>query len=67
MRIVVIIGLIYTFVAFSVSSLAAATSLEYVFDDVGRLVRVVYDNGIVIEYSYDGAGNRTVYVITPSS
>jgi YD repeat-containing protein len=35
---------------------AAATTYEY--DSLGRLVRVVYDDGASISYTYDVNGNR---------
>jgi len=31
---------------------------DYSYDDVGRLTRVVYPDGTVIDYAYDNAGNR---------
>lgn len=42
---------------FAAANAAWATSYEY--DALNRLKRVTYDNGVVIEYSYDAAGNRT--------
>lgn len=39
----------------------------YEYDDSGRMTKVEYDNGTVIEYEYDDAGNLTnVKVIEPS-
>ncbi len=40
-----------------------AESVSYFFDDLGRLERVVYDNHTVIQYTYDGAGNRLQEII----
>lgn len=40
--------------------LAASGSVSYTYDSLGRLVQVTYDNGTIITYSYDAAGNRTV-------
>lgn len=37
------------------SSLADA---QYVYDSAGRLIKVTYSNGVVIEYRYDASGNR---------
>ena len=38
-----------------------STSFEY--DDLGRLIRVTYDNGTIVNYEYDPAGNRKQYVV----
>ena len=38
-----------------------STNFEY--DDLGRLIRVTYDNGTIVNYVYDPAGNRRQYVI----
>lgn len=38
----------------------AATT--YTYDTLGRVSTVTYDNGLVITYSYDAAGNRTQVV-----
>ena len=40
------------------SSIYAAT-VQYEYDSLNRLVRVTYDEGPAIEYSYDALGNRT--------
>lgn len=31
----------------------------YTYDTLGRLVAIVYDNGIGVTYSYDQSGNQT--------
>lgn len=50
------------------SSLAAhAGSVSYSYDALGRIAKVVYNNGTAtttINYSYDAAGNRTSVVTT---
>jgi YD repeat-containing protein len=35
-----------------------AQTTDYTYDDVGRLKRVIYPDGTVIDYAYDNAGNR---------
>jgi len=35
-----------------------AVTTNYVYDELNRLIRVEYENGTVIEYIYDQAGNR---------
>jgi YD repeat-containing protein len=41
-----------------------AVATQYAYDNLNRLIRVEYDNGSIIEYQYDGSGNRTQKVIT---
>jgi YD repeat-containing protein len=43
---------------------ALAGSAANSYDSLGRLVKVTYSNGIVINYVYDASGNRTSYVVT---
>ncbi len=33
-------------------------AIDYAYDEVGRLVQVVYDDGTSIDYAYDARGNR---------
>jgi YD repeat-containing protein len=50
-----------------VSTPASAGTIDYTYDALGRVVRVVYVNGgskTTITYSYDAAGNRTAKVVT---
>ncbi|MDI6631181.1 MAG: stalk domain-containing protein [Bacillota bacterium] len=37
--------------------LLPAEAAQYTYDSLGRLKSVIYENGLVIEYSYDPAGN----------
>ena len=46
---------------------AEAGSVSYEYDALGRLERIVYDDGTVIEFVYDAAGNRTSRVVTPET
>ena len=41
-----------------------AGSVTYDYDDFGRLIDVLYDDGTHIIYTYDDAGNRLTQVIT---
>lgn len=43
---------------------AWAGTVSYQYDDLNRLVMVVYQEGISISYSYDAAGNRTQKIVT---
>jgi YD repeat-containing protein len=42
---------------------ANATTVTYVYDALGRVVEVNFDNGIWIYYGYDAAGNRWIYAM----
>jgi hypothetical protein len=42
----------------AVSSLAAAETITYTYDNMQRLIRAQYTSGAVIEYAYDNMGNR---------
>jgi YD repeat-containing protein len=37
---------------------AQAENVTHTYDDLNRLIRSDYDEGTVVEYSYDAAGNR---------
>lgn len=39
-----------------------ATGVTFVYDALGRVVKVTYPNGTIIDYGYDAAGNRTQLV-----
>ena len=60
---VFLVGLVLLATADSVT----AGSVSYEYDALGRLERIVYDDGTVIEYVYDAAGNRTSRVVTPGT
>jgi len=42
---------------------AQSVAIQYTYDNLNRLVRVEYDNGATIDYTYDAAGNRLQKVI----
>ena len=42
--------------------LTSSASTSYVYDNLGRIWTVTYDNGLQVTYSYDAAGNRTSVV-----
>lgn len=41
---------------------AYAGQVSYHYDALGRVVRVVYPNGVIVDYTYDAAGNRITVV-----
>ncbi|OGP08672.1 MAG: hypothetical protein A3G39_11120 [Deltaproteobacteria bacterium RIFCSPLOWO2_12_FULL_43_16] len=41
-----------------------AETVNYTYDDLNRLIRAAYGNGLIIEYQYDEAGNRMQKVIS---
>ncbi len=43
-----------------------ADAVSYEYDELGRLKTVTHDDGVVVEYDYDPAGNRKNTVITAS-
>ena len=57
---------IFVIIAGSLLSLwpSTATATIYEYDALNRLTRVVYDEGTVIEYTYDAVGNRTRRIST---
>lgn len=46
------------------SKFSESIQATYTYDDLGRLTKVEYENGVTIEYSYDELGNRTVLHVT---
>ena len=51
---------------FAFSAASYAQTATYMYDELNRLKRVEYSNGAVVEYSYDGAGNR-LQVLSPDT
>jgi YD repeat-containing protein len=45
------------------SQFAGAGSMTNTFDAAGRLIRVVYANGVALAFTYDAAGNRTSRIV----
>lgn len=43
---------------------AEAETVDYTYDDLGRISTVTYSNGATITYAYDPAGNRTTLTQT---
>ena len=37
---------------------AFSASVQYTYDNLNRVTKATYDNGMAIEYTYDDAGNR---------
>ena len=41
-----------------------AANVSYVYDEINRLVQAIYDDGTIVTYTYDKAGNRRVKDVT---
>lgn len=62
------IGLAASLLAWICStSVAQAQSATYVYDNLGRLIQVTYDDGSVQAYGYDPAGNRSSSLSGPAA
>lgn len=60
--------LLYGAVLFACSIAAYADSIQYAYDDLGRLISTVnYESGQAISYRYDPAGNLTSRTTHPVS
>jgi YD repeat-containing protein len=42
-------------------------TVTYEYDDLYRLIKAIYSDGTVIEYTYDEAGNRLSVTVTPAT
>ncbi len=57
----------YVGILLFMSPVARAANIQYTYDNLNRVTRAAYNNGIVIQYAYDANGNRvTQAVIAPS-
>lgn len=54
-------------VAVALMPMPACASVLYVYDDLGRLASVTYDDGTRVSYNYDRSGNRTSHVVLVSA
>ena len=50
--------------ALSMATAVYADTVNYTYDDAGRLTSVTYSSGAVITYTYDPAGNLTSRTVT---
>jgi YD repeat-containing protein len=41
-------------------------AITYAYDSLNRLIKVTYDDGGIVEYEYDAAGNITRVIETPA-
>src|SRR2546427_4695715 len=57
---------IFIYVALIIGVAAYADTINYTYDDAGRLISVSYPSGAAIQYSYDAAGNLTAVNVTPA-
>ena len=59
-----IISILFLMLSFMPLAQSQSITVTYHYDDLHRLDRATYSNGIVINYRYDALGNRTSYVVT---
>ena len=52
--------LLTVLVLVSVFKMSEAANVSYVYDGLNRLIQAIYDDGKIITYTYDKAGNRVV-------
>ena len=50
--------ILVVFLCLHLSAPGSATTAQYTYDNLNRLVKVQYSDGTVIQYSYDAVGNR---------
>jgi YD repeat-containing protein len=63
MRHALLIGMTMIALVFASVIISYAETVNYIYDELNRLIRVEYADGTKIEYTYDGVGNRSqVYV-----
>jgi len=46
------------FASLALAGLAGADTVVNTYDALNRIIRIQYENGVVVEYAYDNAGNR---------
>jgi YD repeat-containing protein len=59
-----IIVFVFAMWAFPITAHAAATTVTYTYDTLGRVTKATYSTGTTITYTYDAAGNRTAQTVT---
>ncbi len=59
-----IISILFLMLSFMSLAQSQSITVTYHYDDLHRLDRATYSNGIIINYTYDALGNRTSYVVT---
>jgi len=58
MRHALLISVTMIALLFATVIVSYAETVNYIYDELNRLIRVEYGDGAVIEYTYDNAGNR---------
>ncbi|KPL25656.1 MAG: hypothetical protein AMJ75_00065 [Phycisphaerae bacterium SM1_79] len=61
---VVLSAAVATIAGFVAATSINAATIQYEYDSLNRLIRVLYDGKASIEYAYDAVGNRTRRVVT---
>lgn len=51
-------------IMFAVFNASTSTTASYTYDNLNRLKKVTYSNGVTVNYTYDALGNRTKKTVT---
>ncbi len=58
---------LFLFTSTASANAANSDQASYMYDALGRITKITFNNGTTVVYSYDNNGNRTTVVVTCSS
>lgn len=62
----ILVLVVVSLLALSAGWARSQETTDYAYDALGRLVRVTHEDGTIIDYAYDLAGNRLIERVTPT-